>query len=99
MVETLDADQSNWRDKIKKRTQELFRDGDATTFDEAVKQIMREVARDASAQQAKNGMSNGNGRSSTGTNSLAIPQSVIQEGLKVTNQALDQVVAQPDDEA
>ncbi|KAH8599603.1 hypothetical protein B0O99DRAFT_503327 [Bisporella sp. PMI_857] len=92
MVHALEADPKNWKDLVKKRAQELIRSREATTFDEATQLIIQEIARDTAREEKSNGTNGVNGSATNA--SLALPKGVVEEGMKVTRAALDQVVVE-----
>ncbi|KAG9240753.1 hypothetical protein BJ878DRAFT_545921 [Calycina marina] len=101
----LEAAPENWNELVTKRAQELFRSGQVATLDQCINQVVKDIKADTLAAQQRNAKKNGSTNGVNGVNgfskdagrgeggkSLAVPKSVIDEGLKVTMECLEQVV-------
>ena len=103
LVHALETSTSNWTALIQKRALELLRSRQCTNFDQVMTVIIADIKADTAARQpVTNGSTNGNSVNGTlggrgeGGHSLALPRNVVEEGIKVTRQCLDQICAEED---
>ncbi len=79
LLHALHAHPTDWPSRIQAHALELLRSGEVTTFPK----LMQRVLADIKADQKKSG--------SGGDNGLALPAVVIEEGVRVTRESLEQV--------
>lgn len=70
----------------------LLRSGDITTFPALLRRVLEDIRSDSSSTTGANGKTpNGKLNGSDPKHALAVPQSVIEEALKVTRESLEAV--------
>ena len=93
LVHGLNSHSSNWPTQIQSHALSLLRSGEVTTYPELLRRILDDVREASSKSKATTngdaGAKKVNGSSSSG--SLAVPQSVIDDALKVTRESLEAV--------
>lgn len=94
LLHALHASSTNWPTLIQEHALSLLRSGDCTTFPELIRQVMSDIKHDTDARKgADSKQTNGTGAiNNKQGQSLALPEKVIEEGLRVTRDALDNVV-------
>ena len=101
LLHTLNAHPTNWPTAVQAHALALLRSGEISTFPALVRRVMDDIraasASGGSAKPAVNGDVNGkkaavNGEASAPPGGLAIPQTVVDEALRVTRESLESVV-------
>ncbi|KAF7562694.1 hypothetical protein G7046_g1440 [Stylonectria norvegica] len=102
LLHALNANSSNWPTRIQTHALALLRSGEITTFPALLRRVLEDVREDT-AQSATGASTNGkaatngdavakvNGSSSSDHPSLAVPESVVEEALRVTRESLEAV--------
>lgn len=102
LLHTLHANNANWPTSIQSHALSLLRSGEVTSFPALLSRVMDDVRQDTAlnpTSSTTNGHGaievNGSSKKANGVDSdkpnLALPQSVVDEALRVTREALDQV--------
>lgn len=104
LLHALNSHQTDWPTAVQNHALALLRSGEIASYTDLLRRVLEDVRNDSAGQAATasstaNGDSggvkvNGNGTSSSGSSdkiSLAIPDSVIEEALKVTRASLEAV--------
>ncbi|KEY67252.1 hypothetical protein S7711_06719 [Stachybotrys chartarum IBT 7711] len=103
LLHSLNANSSNWPTTIQNHALSLLRSGEITTFPALIQRVLDDVRQDtSSAASGKNGTkassatANGdatktNSGSAAEKTSLAIPDAVVEEALKVTRESLEAI--------
>ncbi|RSM17937.1 hypothetical protein CDV31_003186 [Fusarium ambrosium] len=112
LLHALNSDSANWPTTIQSHALALLRSGEVTTFPDLLRRVLEDVRHDSalnpvsSSTNGKPAATNGdaaakaNGSSTeTKTPSLAIPESVVDEALRVTREHLEAICDIEDDEA
>lgn len=80
---------------IQEHALELLRSGECNTFPTLMERVLEDVRRDtAEAREkdaAQNGESASKGNNSSGGGNLALPKNVVEEGVRITRECLEQV--------
>ncbi|KAH7326420.1 hypothetical protein B0I35DRAFT_405666 [Stachybotrys elegans] len=96
LLHALNANSTNWPTTIQNHALSLLRSGEVTTFPALLRRVLDDVREDA-AKATSSSATNGDASKTNGANaaaekpSLAIPESVVEEALKVTRECLDAV--------
>ncbi|KAK4218050.1 hypothetical protein QBC37DRAFT_383848 [Rhypophila decipiens] len=105
LLHSLHAHSSNWPTAIQNHAISLLRSGEVTSFPALLRRVMEDVRHETitalkanntngaaevngNNKKSANGDSNG---TSAGTPSLAVPQSVVEDAIKVTRECLETV--------
>lgn len=80
MLHALDSDSSDWPSRIQAHALNLLRNGEATTFPILLKRVLDDISADQKRMAAGEGV-----------HPLALPKVVIEEGVRVTRESLEQV--------
>ncbi|KAG0648980.1 hypothetical protein D0Z07_4843 [Hyphodiscus hymeniophilus] len=99
LVHALNASSTNWPTLIQEHALSLLRNGDCTSFPELMRQVITDIKHDTDAhrkqdpnlKQTNGSAVNGKGSGEHGAN-LALPRNVVEEGVRITREALDTVV-------
>ncbi|KAH8801644.1 hypothetical protein F5884DRAFT_522727 [Xylogone sp. PMI_703] len=101
LLHALNASPTNWPTMIQDHALELLRSGQCTTFPALMEKVLEDVKRDTEAarvkEAAENGdavaksNSNGNNSGGAGEGKLALPKNVVDEGVRITRECLEQV--------
>lgn len=95
LLHALNASSANWPTLIQEHALTLLRSGDCSTFPELIRQVVSDIKHDTAAQQSSPTKQT-NGSAVNGTvkagKSLALPKNVVDEGVRITREALDLVV-------
>lgn len=111
LLHALNSDSANWPTTIQSHALALLRSGEVTTFPALLRRVLDDVRHDSAlnpvssstnGKPATNGdaaKANGSSTESKTTPSLAIPESVVDEALRVTREHLEAICDIEDDEA
>ncbi|KAL2680890.1 hypothetical protein Neosp_008493 [[Neocosmospora] mangrovei] len=109
LLHALNSDSANWPTTIQSHALALLRSGEVTTFPALLRRVLDDVRHDSALNPSTNGKpaTNGDaaaakangGSSEAKTTSLAIPESVVDEALRVTREHLEAICDIEDDEA
>lgn len=102
LLHALNSNSTNWPTAIQSHALNLLRSGEVTSFPALLRRVLDDIAEETSASSAT---SNGGGKATNGDNkkvngasasgegkgSLAVPDAVVQEALKVTRESLETV--------
>lgn len=93
LLHALNADSSNWPTVIQNHALQLLRSGEVITFPALLRRVLDDVQEASSKASAS---TNGNGSKANGTGdagkpSLAVPQAVVDETIRVTKECLENV--------
>lgn len=92
-MHALNSHQTNWPTLIQNHALALLRSGEVASYPDLLRRVLEDIRSD-SMGQAASASSNGDSKKANGSpdkTSLAIPESVIEEALKVTRESLDAV--------
>ena len=103
LLHSLHANSANWPTTVENHAIALLRSGEVTTFPALLRRVLEDVRRDTSLAPTTNG-AEANGKKANGTPapgadsngnsstpSLAVPQTVVDDALKVTRENLEMV--------
>jgi hypothetical protein len=98
MLHALNASSTNWPTLIQEHALSLLRSGECTSFPELIRQVMADIKhdtdtrrmQDSNSKQTNGTTTNGKGSGVHGA-SLTLPKSVVEEGVRITREALDMV--------
>ncbi|KAI8662608.1 hypothetical protein LRP88_06821 [Fusarium phalaenopsidis] len=111
LLHALNSDSANWPTTIQSHALALLRSGEVTTFPALLRRVLDDVRHDSAlnpvssstnGKPATNGdaaKANGSSTESKTTPGLAIPESVVDEALRVTREHLEAICDIEDDEA
>ncbi|RSL71081.1 hypothetical protein CEP54_001477 [Fusarium duplospermum] len=114
LLHALNSDSANWPTTIQSHALSLLRSGEVTTFPDLLRRVLEDVRHDSAlnpVSSSTNGKpatttngdaaakANGSSGEAKTTPSLAIPESVVDEALRVTREHLDSICDIEDDEA
>ncbi|KAM4068148.1 hypothetical protein HRG_009573 [Hirsutella rhossiliensis] len=100
LLHALNSDSSNWPTTIHSHALSLLRSGEATTYSALLRRVLDDVRADSpSSSSNKNGgggskTPNGDSKKLNGASEspgLALPESVVEEALRVTRESLEAV--------
>jgi hypothetical protein len=106
-MHALNASPTNWPTLIQDHALALLRSGDYTTFPALMTRVLDDIKADAAAARSQEeAKENGTGAAGAGSSkpaavamgkgeggkSLALPKSVVEEGVRITKECLDLVV-------
>ncbi|RDL39674.1 Uncharacterized protein BP5553_04014 [Venustampulla echinocandica] len=103
LIHALHASPTNWPTVIQDHALALLRSGEISTFPALMSRVLEDIREDSIAARQREGQTNGaNGNSKTGEKgggkgkgqngvSLALPKSVVEEGVKITRECLELV--------
>lgn len=106
LLHSLNSHSNNWPTAVQSHALSLLRSGEVTTFPALLRRVLEDVRQDSSLNPTSSSANGSTGKStngeakvngSTATNgtadkpSLAIPDAVIQEALRVTRESLEDV--------
>jgi hypothetical protein len=80
LLHALHSDSSDWPSRIQAHALDLLRNGEATTFPVLLKRVLDDISADQKRMAAGEGV-----------HPLALPKVVIEEGVRVTRESLEQV--------
>jgi hypothetical protein len=102
LLHALNASPSNWPTLIQDHALSLLRSGDYTTFPALMARVLDDIKADTAAARSQEAKENGAGAAGTTGKpvpgkgevgkSLALPKSVVEEGVRITKECLDLVV-------
>jgi len=78
LLHTLHSSPTNWPTLIQTHALTLLRSGEVTTFPQLMSRVLEDIKKDVKVE-------------GTG-NSLGVPKSVVEEGVRITRESLDVVV-------
>ncbi|OAA71370.1 hypothetical protein ISF_01921 [Cordyceps fumosorosea ARSEF 2679] len=93
LLHALNADSSNWPTVVQDHALQLLRSGEVITFPALLRRVLDDI-REASSSATTNGSSSKpttNGDGAAGRPSLAVPQAVVEETIRVTKECLESV--------
>lgn len=103
LLHSLNSDSANWPTTIQSHALALLRSGEVTTFPDLLRRVLEDVRHDSAVSSSTNGKpaTNGDAAKANGETktTLAIPESVVDEALRVTREHLDAICDIEDDEA
>ncbi|KAF8866733.1 hypothetical protein BDZ45DRAFT_578003 [Acephala macrosclerotiorum] len=82
LLHALHADPTNWPSRIQAHALRLLRSGEITSFPKLMERVLADIKRDQRKLAASGGV---------GDPGLAIPAAVVEEGVRVTKDSLEQV--------
>jgi hypothetical protein len=100
LLHALNASPTNWPTLIQNHALSLLRSGEVTTFPDLMSRVLEDIKTDADAARKAEASSNGvNGKDKEGKvegrgekgASLALPRTVVDEGVRVTRECLELV--------
>ncbi|RFU28844.1 hypothetical protein B7463_g7482, partial [Scytalidium lignicola] len=101
LLHALNANPTNWPTLIQDHALELLRSGQCTTFPTLMERVLADVRRDTEESREKEAAeigdatgksnSNGSGGGGGGEGKLALPKNVVEEGVRITRECLEQV--------
>jgi hypothetical protein len=103
LLHALNSHSTNWPTTIQSHALALLRSGEVTTFPALLRRVLDDITADspstgtkgaANGKAATNGDKKVNGAAAadaTGKSSLAVPESVVEEALRVTRESLEAV--------
>ncbi|KAH8169732.1 hypothetical protein LIA77_10276 [Sarocladium implicatum] len=98
LLHALNSNSTNWPTTIQSHALTLLRSGEVTSFPALLRRVLDDIAEETNPATKNGGKAtNGdnskkvNGASSDGKVSLAVPDAVVQEALKVTRESLETV--------
>ncbi|KAM0562530.1 hypothetical protein ACHAPJ_002220 [Fusarium lateritium] len=109
LLHSLNSHSTNWPTAIQTHALALLRSGEVTTFPALLSRVLEDVRHDSalnpvssssngsSAKPATNGDAPKSNGAAEGKPSLAIPESVVEEALRITRESLETVCEIEDD--
>ncbi|TQW00371.1 hypothetical protein V2A60_001458 [Cordyceps javanica] len=102
LLHALNADSSNWPTVVQNHALQLLRSGEVITFPALLRRVLDDIQAATSAKGAtSNGNGNGTKAATNGTDaaaagaaakpSLVVPQSVVEDTIRVTKECLESV--------
>ena len=100
LLHALNASSTDWPTLVQEHALSLLRSGGCTSFPELMRQVMDDIKHDTDTRRKQesnskqtNGISavNGKGSGQQGAN-LALPKNVVEEGIRITREALNSIV-------
>lgn len=103
LLHALNSDSSNWPTAVHTHALTLLRSGEVTTYSALLRRVLDDVRADSPSTSSNNSKNGGGGGSKTSngdskklngaseSSGLALPDSVIEEALRVTRESLEAV--------
>ncbi|KAH6890470.1 hypothetical protein B0T10DRAFT_320393 [Thelonectria olida] len=102
LLHALNSHNANWPTTIQDHALALLRSGEVTTFPALLHRVLEDVRRDSAlnpstsstngtSKAATNGDAKANGDAGSSKPSLALPQAVVEEALRVTRENLESI--------
>jgi hypothetical protein len=104
LLHALNASPTNWPTLVRDHALALLRSGDCTTFPALMTRVLDDIKEDTAAARSQEAKENGTAAVGTkevgkpaqgkgeGGQSLALPKSVVEEGVRITKECLDLIV-------